>query len=75
MLVSHRKTPNRTRELRERVAVLVRERIGAGVICRRCGATFGNYADRCEAGLAERCPGFNAIDLVRTQAEREVGLA
>ena len=75
MLVPHRKMPNRTRELRECVAVLVRERIGAGVICRQCGATFATYADKCEADLAERCPGFNAVDLVQTQAEREVGLA
>lgn len=70
----HRKSPNRIRELREQVQLLVRQRIGDGVICPRCGATFGTYGDKCSADLAERCPGFNAIDLVQMRAEKEVGL-
>lgn len=74
MLSPHRKSPNRRRELRERVQQLVRERIGAGVICSRCGASFVSYADKCTADLDERCPGFNAVDLVQTRAEKEVGL-
>lgn len=75
MLSPHRKSPNRTRELRERVDALVRQRIGARVICGRCGATLATYADKCSADLDERCPGFNAIDLVQSRAEQEVGLA
>jgi hypothetical protein len=74
MLAPHRKSPNRLRELRERVALLVRERMGAGVICTRCGATYATYGEKCSADLAERCPGFNAIDLVQMRAEKEVGL-
>jgi ribosomal protein L40E len=71
---SHRKAPNRIRELREHVAALVRQRIGPGVICSRCQATLATYAAACTADLAERCPGFNAIDLVQMRAEKEVGL-
>lgn len=74
MLTPHRKSPNRLRELRERVQQLVRERIGSGVICSRCCATFSTYGDKCEADLDERCPGFNAVDLVQMRAEKEVGL-
>lgn len=73
-MASHRMTPNRVRELRERVQQLVRARIGPGVICARCHATFATYADACTADLAERCPGFNAVDLVQVRAEKEVGL-
>lgn len=74
MQVPHRKVPNRIRELRERVAMLVRQRIGPGIICERCQATLSTYADRCTADLAEHCPGFNAVDLVQMRAEKEVGL-
>jgi hypothetical protein len=74
MLAPHRKSPNRLRELRERVAVLVRERMGTSVICPRCGATYATYGDKCSADLDERCPGFNAVDLVQMRAEKEVGL-
>lgn len=73
-MASHRMTPNRIRELRERVQELVRQRIGPGVICPRCQATFATYAEACKADLAERCPGFNAVDLVQMRAEKEVGL-
>jgi hypothetical protein len=75
MAAPHRITPNRVRELRERVQQLVRQRMPAGVICKRCGASFSSFDEKCEAALDERCPGFNAIDLVQTRAEREVGLA
>ncbi len=74
MLTPHRQTPNRKRELREQVNALVREWIGAGLICRRCGATLGNFADKCEADLDEACPGQNAIELQRQRAEEQVGL-
>jgi len=75
MLIAHRKSPNREREMRERVVVLVRERIGGGVICARCGATYFSYADRCSADLGERCAGSNAIELLHAQAMRELGLS
>jgi hypothetical protein len=73
--VPHRKVPNRIRELREQVQLLVRQRIGTGIICPRCGCTFATYSDKCTAPLDERCPGFNAVDLVQMRAEKEVGLA
>lgn len=73
-MAPHRMTPNRTRELRERVAMLVRQRIGPGIICSRCQATLATYAEACTADLAERCPGFNAVGLVQMRAEKEVGL-
>jgi len=73
-MLSHRKVPNRIRELREQVQMLVRQRIGAGIICSRCGCTFATYSEKCSADLDERCPGFNAVDLVQMRAEKEVGL-
>lgn len=75
MHLPHRKAPNRIRELREQVQVLVRQRIGSGVICPRCGASYATYSEKCSADLDERCPGFNAVDLVQMRAEKEVGLA
>lgn len=74
MAAPHRKHPNRIRELRQRVFELVRARMGTGIICARCGATYATYSDKCSADLAERCPGFNAVDLVQMRAEKEVGL-
>jgi ribosomal protein L40E len=71
---AHRKSPNRKRELREKVNTLVRQRIGAGSICGRCHATLGTYGETCNADLDERCPGFNAIDLQTTRAEKDLGL-
>ncbi|WP_439392366.1 hypothetical protein ACRQ5Q_22485 [Bradyrhizobium sp. PMVTL-01] len=74
MMAPHRKSPNHIRELRERVQMLVRERLGGRVICTRCGATFSTYADKCDVDLDVRCPGFNVVDRVQMQAEKEVGL-
>lgn len=74
MRASHRISPNRLRELRERVQRLVAQRLGGRVICTRCGARYSTYADKCEADLAERCPGFNVLDRVQMDAEKEVGL-
>lgn len=74
MLAPHRKSPNRLRELRERVQQLVRTRLGDQLICTRCGARYSTYADKCEADLDERCPGFNVVDRVQMAAEKEVGL-
>jgi ribosomal protein L40E len=74
MLAPHRKVPNRLRELRERVQQIVRAEFGGRVICTRCRATLSTYADKCSADLDERCPGFNAVDLVQCRAEKEVGL-
>lgn len=73
-LVPHRKSPNRLRELRERVHAIVRAELGSRVICSRCGATYGSYSEKCSADLAERCPGFNVVDRVQMQAEKDVGL-
>jgi hypothetical protein len=71
----HRQSPNHKRELRERVQHLVRERMGKGIICSRCGCSFSNFDDKCAANLGEGCPGANAIGLVQSRAERDVGLA
>jgi len=60
MQVPHRKAPNRIRELREQVQLLVRQRIGTGVICPRCGCTFATFSDKCTADLLDRCPGCYA---------------
>ncbi|SDD94092.1 hypothetical protein SAMN05216337_1017102 [Bradyrhizobium brasilense] len=74
MMAPHRISPNRLRELREKVQRLVRERLGERLICTRCGAKFSTYSDKCEAPLDERCPGFNVVDRVQMAAEKEVGL-
>jgi ribosomal protein L40E len=74
MRASHRISPNRLRELRERVQRLVAERLGERIICTRCSARFRTYSEKCEADLAERCPGFNVVDRVQMDAEKEVGL-
>jgi ribosomal protein L40E len=36
--------------------------LGDRVICDRCGATLGTYQDKCRADLADKCPGFQAIE-------------
>jgi ribosomal protein L40E len=74
MLATHRKSPNRPRELRERVHALVQQRLGSREICGRCRATLSTYADKCSADLDDRCPGFNVVEAERAKAEREVGL-
>lgn len=74
MLVPHRKSPNRRRELRERVHALVQQRLAGVVICTRCGATLATYADKCDVDLDVRCPGFNVVERARSDAEQEVGL-
>lgn len=38
------------------------------VICTRCGATLANYADQCEAGLTEWCPGDEWLREHRAQS-------
>lgn len=41
----------------------VEKALGEGhVICDHCGATLATYADQCSAYLADRCPGFEAIE-------------
>ena len=74
MQTSHRKVPNRTRELRKRVQEIVQAHFGSRTICSRCGANLATYADKCDVDLDVRCPGFNAVDLVQSRAEKEVGL-
>lgn len=36
------------------------------VICAQCGATLATYADQCEAGLTEWCPGDEWLRTHRT---------
>lgn len=71
---AHRKNPNRIRELRALVQQMVHAHFGTRVICGRCCATIGTYGEKCTAPLDERCPGFNAVDLVQVRLEKEVGL-
>ena len=72
--VLHRISPNRARELRERVWALVEARL-RGVICGRCGCTYATQDEKCTADLGASCPGSEAIERVKAGAEREVGLA
>lgn len=74
MLAPHRRAPNRARDIRERINALVRSRIGPGIICGKCGASYTTMAERCEADLGEACPGSNAISRVQLIAERELGV-
>jgi hypothetical protein len=74
-LAAHRKVPNRALELKERVWALVRARLGARLICTRCGARYATMDDLCNADLAERCPGSEAVEQARRTATQEVGLA
>jgi len=75
VLVGHRTVPNRARENRERVWARAIEKLRGKSICSRCGCTLGNMDDRCEAGLGEKCPGLNQIELARVEAAEELGLA
>lgn len=69
---AHRVSPNRARELRERVWHLVEQKLGAGEICGRCRARLSNFDERCTADLGEKCPGFLAMDRAREAAQRQV---
>lgn len=57
-----------------RVAHLVREELQGRKICRRCGATFGSYADVCEADLGESCDGSREIAAAFVRAGERVGV-
>lgn len=74
-LAPHRTVPNRAREQKERVAQLVREQLQGRKICDTCGATFGTYADHCEADLGASCPGSRAIADAFKRAGQRVGVA
>lgn len=74
-LTAHRKVPNRTLELTERVWGLVRARLGAGVICGRCNARFSNMDEKCSADLGQPCPGGEVVEHMRAKCAQEVGLA
>lgn len=73
-LTAHRQTPNRARELRERVWALVTEKLRGQIICPQCHCRLSNYDDKCTADLGSPCPGNRAIAAARVEAEREVGL-
>lgn len=43
---------------------------GGKIICDRCHATLDTFADTCTADLADECPGFTAINQVKSRASR-----
>jgi hypothetical protein len=71
----HRKTPDRAREQRERAWALVERKLAGRTICGRCGANLVTFADKCIADLDQRCPGFDAIDAAKLEADKQVGLS
>lgn len=55
------------------VALSTRHEIGfETVICDRCGATVDTMPDKCDADLAEKCPGFLRYDAVRSKHVKRV---
>lgn len=42
--------------------VFVEAVLGDYVICIRCRATLGTYAEKCTAELSDQCPGFIVIE-------------
>jgi hypothetical protein len=72
--VAHRITPNRERELSERAWALAEARLKGRVICARCRATIGNYAQVCPADDDDNCPGDAAWEAAFAAARAEVGL-
>ena len=40
--------------------------LGTSIICQRCRATLGSYAEDCIADLAEECQGFAAIEKAKS---------
>jgi hypothetical protein len=75
MLTPHRQSPNRPRELRERIWAKVEAMLGKRVICGRCRATSATYGDLCDADLGEKCPGRLAIETAEREVVRQLGLA
>lgn len=74
-LTAHRTVPNRAREQKERVQARVRADLqGRGRICDRCRASYGNYADLCEADLGESCPGSREIAEAFARAGERMGV-
>lgn len=51
-------------------AAFVEEKLGTGIICKRCDATCATFADACTADLAEMCPGFITIEDARSEFQR-----
>ncbi len=49
----------------------VHNKLGDSVICSRCSATCGTYADKCSASLSETCEGFNIIEEARSEFQRD----
>lgn len=50
-----------SQKLRDERAFVERA-LGNSVICGKCRATLGTFADACTADLAELCPGYLAIE-------------
>lgn len=45
--------------------------LGASVICERCKATLGTFADACKADLSDTCPGFEAIEEAKGEFQQQ----
>lgn len=73
--VAHRITPNRSRELRERLWALMAGYLAGRVICPACGATYDSYEDKCLTFDMGACAGSQRVDEAHERAKREVGLA
>lgn len=41
--------------------------LGDSVICPKCNATLGTYAQVCAADLQDPCPGFMAVEMAMKQ--------
>ena len=51
------------------------QKLGDGVICKRCKCTLNSFADRCQADLDEACEGFRTIDAAYSEFERKTRAA
>jgi hypothetical protein len=74
--VAHRQSPNFAREQREKLWARVEEILGSRGICGRCGATFKNYEEKCEADVdfSKPCHGAAAIAAAHEKAKQQLGI-
>jgi len=61
-----------SQRLRDERAFVERS-LGDSVICKRCDAKLGTFADACTADLAEMCPGFLAIEQAKAEFANGAG--
>lgn len=57
--------------LKKSESARVESYLGRDVICSRCDATLGTYADKCRAPVEMPCPGFLLIEGVRLHIRRK----